>query len=147
MAIKAMGSVKGFTLIELIAVIVILGIVAGVAIPKFIDLTNAAEDASVKSIAGALGSGSAINYSTYIILSEKSGSLSGVVSPVPIESCADATSLLEHDFPGDYSLEASSGASASVADMSTTSCDVVSDQDSTIRASFILHGVNPSSPP
>lgn len=142
-----MRAAKGFTLIELVALVVILGIVAGVAIPKFVDLTSAAEDASVKSIAGALGSGSALNYSTYIILSEKSGSLSGVISPVPITSCDDATLLLEHDFPDGYSLEASSGASATVVDMNTTSCDVVSGQDTMIRASFILHGVNPTSPP
>lgn len=143
----AMGFNKGFTLIELIAVVLILGLIASVAVPRFVDLSSAAREASVKSVAGALGSGSAINFSTYVILSQKSQTLSGVISPVPITQCTDSELLLEDGLPANVSIGASSGASASVADMSTTRCDVISDQDSTIRASFILHGVNPTSPP
>jgi len=56
---------KGFTLIELIVVIVILGILAAVALPKFVDLTNEALTASVQGVAGAVASGSAINYGAF----------------------------------------------------------------------------------
>ncbi len=45
---------KGFTLIELIMVIVILGIVAAVAVPKFLSLRGSARDGVVRGVHGAM---------------------------------------------------------------------------------------------
>jgi prepilin-type N-terminal cleavage/methylation domain-containing protein len=51
---------KGFTLIELVMVIVILGILAAVAIPKYLDMRSDALSASFQGVCGSLKSTAAI---------------------------------------------------------------------------------------
>ena len=55
-------SAEGFTLIELVIVIVILGILAAVAIPKYEDMQEQARSATLKGQVGSIRSAIAIQY-------------------------------------------------------------------------------------
>ena len=60
---KTLKSVKGFTLIELMIVVAIIGILAAIAIPKFADLVTKSKESAVKGSLGSVRSAISIYYS------------------------------------------------------------------------------------
>lgn len=69
-------SVKGFTLIELMIVVAIIGILAAIAIPKFADLVTKSKESAVKGSLGSVRSAVSIYYSDTEGVFPSTGSLS-----------------------------------------------------------------------
>ena len=122
---KTLQKMLGFTLIELVIVIAIIGILAAVAIPKFISLSSNAQQAATTAVAGALSAANASNYAA-----RKLNSSLGV----SIGNCTDVASALQGGLPANYTI--SSGTATSD---NTTTCTLNGPNSTT--ATFTATGV------
>ncbi len=114
---------NGFTLIELVVVMVILGILAAVALPRFVSMSSQARIAKMQGAVGAVQSASALAHAKYLANGstgttvDMEGSTVAVTNGYPAASAIKDAAGLDSNF----TVSVTSG-TASIAEANGSAC-------------------------
>lgn len=86
-------------MIELIMVIVVLGILAAIAMPRFVDLSADARASALSGVVGAAASAHVVNYAACVTQNNTASARCKKV-----DNCDDTASLLQDGLPTGYTV-------------------------------------------
>ena len=141
---------NGFTLIELVVVIAILGILAAIALPKFVNMTSEARIAKMKGAVGAVNSGAALIHAKWLAMgSPSSGTLTYEGGSIAIATeltngYPTAAKIAEVAGIGDGYNTATAG---TIADADKTTCHFTYAPPASAGAAPTITTVDPASTP
>jgi len=134
---------KGFTLIELIITIVIIGVLAAVAIPKFQSLTSDAQKGVAAGVGAALASATSVNYARSVVPNPTActGALTigaGTCTYYALTTCTALNAAKSDlaDIPSGYTI---APGTALVVGQATGTCDV-QDAGGNVLSTFKAYG-------
>ena len=126
---------SGFTLVELVVVVSIVGVLAAVATPKLLDVGKSARQTSLDAVAAQLGSGSVGNYTKRAAEGEAAGE--------EVLTCDEAQKTIANDLdplvyiftPGDDNSAQGSSFTAG----QTTDCYLYTKEAPQLQSLFVLY--------
>ena len=107
-------------MIELIVVIVILGILAATALPKFIDIKSDAQAASLNAMASTASSAMSLNYAGC----SANNNATAANKCVTVSNCNSLTDILQGGLPSNFSVNSVSLTSAGTKNGTTAACEL-----------------------